>query len=67
MNPARNTPLRDHRVCMATIDEVAAFNPIHPIGNSLINPLTPVVSKVTWSLHKLMGIYIGDLVLGVTL
>ncbi len=33
----------------------------------LINPLTPVVSKVTWSLHKLMGIYMGDVILGVIL
>ncbi len=34
------------------------------------NPLTPVVSKVTRSLHKLMGIHMymgGDLILGIIL
>ncbi len=31
------------------------------------NPLTPAESEVTWSLHKLMGIYMGDLLLGVIL
>ncbi len=31
-----------------------------------VNPLTTVVRmpEVTWSLHKLMGIYMGDLILG---
>ncbi len=29
----------------------------------MFNLLTPVVSKVTWSLDKLVGIYMGDLIL----
>ncbi len=31
------------------------------------NPLTPVVSKSYLVFHKLMGIYMGDLILGVIL